>query len=147
MVALLCADSAALAIFHQGKLAQHKVITAYTVRAKQGRSQLAQQRGKGAGRMSAGAAVRARETRRLFSQVVERCVAWEADIKQCERIFFTGDVRAWNEVFACHAPAMPVGRKDGRWVKVPFHVHRPRLAQVQHVFHRLSHGCYGVGPR
>ncbi|CAI5487595.1 unnamed protein product [Closterium sp. Naga37s-1] len=283
MVALLCADSAALAIFHQGRLAQHKVsacascpgkssirlwlpcslhaphhpllaprsflsplsrlstpfscpppapphpsqvITAYTVRAKQGRSQLAQQRGKGAGRMSAGAAIRARETRRLFSEVVQRCVAWEADIRQCERLYFSGDVRAWNEVrcawnevwcawnevwctwdevrctwnevrytwnevrcgwnevrcgwnevrcrwnevrpchvpshptpphapphpaipitphhfppcptvphhavqvYACRAPAMPVERKDERWVKVPFHVARPRLSQV-----------------
>ncbi|CAI7855902.1 unnamed protein product [Closterium sp. NIES-54] len=147
MVALLCADSAALAIFHQGTLAQHKVITAYTVRAKQGRSQLAQQRGKGAGRMSAGAAIRARETRRLFSEVVQRCVVWEADIRQCELLFFSGDVRAWNEVYACRAPAMPVDRKDERWVKVPFHVARPRLSQVLHVFHRLSHGCYGMEPR
>ncbi|CAI5960840.1 unnamed protein product [Closterium sp. NIES-64] len=147
MVALLCADSAALAIFHQGALAQHKVITAYTVRAKQGRSQLAQQRGKGAGRMSAGAAIRARETRRLFSEVVQRCVAWEADIRQCERLFYSGDVRAWNEVFACRTPAMPVERKDERWLKVPFHVARPRLAQVLHVFHRLSHGCFGMEPR
>lgn len=41
LIALLSADSAALGVWDEdGALARHKVLTGYTVRAKQGKSQL-----------------------------------------------------------------------------------------------------------
>lgn len=48
-----------------------QVITAYTVRAKQGKAQLHHLRQGGPGRMSAGGGIRARETERLFSRICE----------------------------------------------------------------------------
>ncbi len=40
LLVLLSADSAALGIFQDGRLVQHKVLTGYTVRRKQGKAQL-----------------------------------------------------------------------------------------------------------
>ena len=49
-----------------------QVITAYTVRAKQGKSQLNHLKGGGGhGRMSVGGGLRARETKRLFEDINE----------------------------------------------------------------------------
>jgi hypothetical protein len=51
----------------------HQVVTAYTVRAKQGKAQLHYLSQGGPGRMSVGGGLRARETRRLFTHICEVC--------------------------------------------------------------------------
>ncbi|CAM6085363.1 unnamed protein product [Calypogeia fissa] len=143
LLALLSSNAAALAIFCEGKLLLHKVITAYTVRAKQGKSQLKYLRQGGPGRMTVGGAIRAREVDRFFTRVCEKLDEWGNDIQDCEVLFFSGTTRVWNEVYAVDNPKMLVPRSDSRWCKVPFNVHEPRLREVQRVFYRLSHGSVG----
>jgi hypothetical protein len=57
--------------FYAFPFVSHQVITAYTVRAKQGKAQLHYLRQGGPGRMSVGGGIRARETARLFSRICE----------------------------------------------------------------------------
>lgn len=71
LVILLTSAAAALCIWENGRLARHKVITAYTVRAKQGKSQLNHMRGRTGGGLSVGGSLRMQETARLFVRVNE----------------------------------------------------------------------------
>jgi hypothetical protein len=73
LVVLLSAEASALGLWEEGVLVRHKVTTAYTTRKVQGKSQLTHERGKsGGGRRSAGGALRARETNRLFDSTCRR---------------------------------------------------------------------------
>lgn len=71
LVVLLTSAAAALCIWEDGRLARHKVITAYTVRAKQGKSQLNHMRGRTGGGLSVGGSLRMQETARLFIRINE----------------------------------------------------------------------------
>ena len=105
LVALLSADSAALALWHNGQLLQHKTLTGYTIRKQQGSSQLKHLRsGAGAssmsdlyvaqrtlylsvracpnptagltGKQSTGGSLRSRETKRFFRSVANKLKEW-----------------------------------------------------------------------
>ena len=57
LLVLLSADSAALALYSQGQLARHKVLTGYTVRKRQGKAQAGYERQGGGGLGRAAAAL------------------------------------------------------------------------------------------
>lgn len=144
LLALLCADSAALGVFADGALVKHKVITAYTVRAQQGKAQLQHLRqGGSSGRMSAGGGIRARETVRLFCRINEKLQEWEQELGHCGVLAYSGTLRVWNEVYACRSPTMPIPRADPRWRRVPHTVRRPRLRELQRIYYEISHGSVG----
>ncbi|KAK9861191.1 hypothetical protein WJX84_012427 [Apatococcus fuscideae] len=140
LIALLVADAAAIGVWKNGTLLRHRVLTGYTVRKQQGKAQLAYQRQGGGGR-SVGARIRKRETRRLFQAFSDTLVEWQEDIAECRYLYHSGVTRVWNEVWACQRPAPPVARDDERWRKVPISIRRPRFKVLEHVAHRLSHGC------
>jgi len=127
LVVLLSAEASALGLWEEGVLVRHKVTTAYTTRKVQGKSQLTHERGKsGGGRRSAGGALRARETTRLFdttcrrlSEVRAGSACWHASakglflmgwrcgrvaqwaplIRKCDVLYGGGTVRVWNELW------------------------------------------------
>lgn len=133
---LLSADSAALGLWRDGRLARHKVLTGYTVRRKQGGSQAAFE-ARGGRQNTAGAALRRRETRRLWRRCAERLDAWEGDVRGCHVLFQSGSVRNWGLLYSCTEPRPPVDRRDPRWRRLALSVPRPRfrslLAALSHV--------------
>ena len=42
---------------------------------------------------SVGGRMRAREVKRLFGAVADRLDGWAEDIEECDRLFYSGDVR------------------------------------------------------
>ncbi|KAH8945012.1 hypothetical protein BDL97_12G017300 [Sphagnum fallax] len=97
LLALVSSSAAALGVFHDDVLVLHKVVTAYTVRAKQGKAQLHYLSQGGPGRMSVGGGLRARETRRLFTHICEKLNEWHKEIEGCNLLFYSGNMRVWNE--------------------------------------------------
>eukprot|EP00850_Spirogloea_muscicola_P004261 SM000018S03626 [mRNA] locus=s18:369470:372222:- [translate_table: standard] len=115
LLVLLAADSAALGTFSDGQLVAHKVVTAYTIRAKQGKSQLKHLRqGGSAGRMSAGGGLRVQEARRFVHRIAEasspqlievpsltsKLREWKEEVRCADLLFYSGDVRLWKEASA-----------------------------------------------
>jgi hypothetical protein len=84
----------------------HQVVTAYTVRAKQGKAQLHYLSQGGPGRMSVGGGLRARETRRLFTHICEKLNEWHKEIEGCNLLFYSGNMRVWNEVQISLQPSL-----------------------------------------
>ncbi|GAQ88565.1 hypothetical protein KFL_004400030 [Klebsormidium nitens] len=143
LVILLTSAAAALCIWEDGQLVRHKVITAYTVRAKQGKSQLNHMRGKTGGGLSVGGSLRMQETARLFIRVNEKLTEWADALEGCGALFHSGPIRAWNEVFSCRDVPCPLDRRDPRWVRVGLSTQKPRLKELQRICYILSHGAMG----
>ena len=136
---LLSADSIALAIWEDDELIKHKVLTGYTIRRSQGKSQLTYMR-QGGGARSVGSGIRAREALRLFQAGARQLAEWEEELDEATVLFRGGVDRNWNELYAAKDPAMPVIRDDARWVSVGVGVRRPRLKDLERVREQLSWG-------
>lgn len=140
LVVLLSAEASALGLWQDGVLVRHKVTTAYTTRKVQGKSQLTHERGKsGGGRRSAGGALRARETTRLFDSTCKKLVEWAPLINKCDVLIGGGTVRVWNELYSAKTRA-PMERVDPRWRRVGMSTKRPRMLELERVHGLLSHG-------
>ncbi|KAH9544937.1 hypothetical protein CY35_12G021300 [Sphagnum magellanicum] len=132
LLALVSSSAAALGVFHDDVLVLHKflhpVVTAYTVRAKQGKAQLhyLSQGGPGCMRVGGGLC---------------KLNEWHKEIEGCNLLFYSGNMRVWNEVYACNNPRMLIARDDIRWHKVPYSVRQPRLRELHRVRYGLSHGA------
>ena len=94
----------------------------------------------GGGGQSVGGSIRARETRRLFQSVAAQLDSWTDDIARCNRLFASGTVRCWNELYACRKPSVPVARRDERWVRAGVGVRRPKFTDLSRVYSVLSIG-------
>eukprot|EP00850_Spirogloea_muscicola_P005691 SM000026S08940 [mRNA] locus=s26:643281:645606:+ [translate_table: standard] len=155
LLVLLAADSAALGTFSDGQLVAHKVVTAYTIRAKQGKSQLKHLRQGGrAGRMSAGGGLRVQEARRFVHRIAEasspqliegpsltsKLREWKEEVRCADLLFYSGDILASQDVSGL------LGPRDDRWLRVPMSVRAPRFKDLERVFYALSHGKCGLAP-
>eukprot|EP00850_Spirogloea_muscicola_P002858 SM000011S19036 [mRNA] locus=s11:521842:524216:+ [translate_table: standard] len=150
VLVLLAADSAALGIFSDGQLVAHKVVTAYTIRAKQGKSQLKHLRqGGSAGRMSAGGGLRVQEARRFVHRIAEanrpqlssltsKLREWKEEVRCADLIFYSGDILASQDIRGLLGPC------DDRWLRVPMSVRAPRFKDLERVFYALNHGKCGL---
>ncbi|GAX75057.1 hypothetical protein CEUSTIGMA_g2501.t1 [Chlamydomonas eustigma] len=141
LMVLLSHDSAALGMWDScGNMTHHKVLTGYTVRRCQGKAQDSRQR-KGGGQASAGSALRQQETRRLWQDTAEKLIEWSSSIKQCERLYCSGDVRVWNLLYKDARPPALVSRADDRWERVGMSISaRPRFKDLTFVYNKLCVG-------
>ncbi len=137
LLILIQAGAAALGIWKDGELCQHKVITKYMVRKKQGKAQITYMNQKGKSR--AGSRIRLRESMDFFVEINEKLEQWEEDIAECEQLLYSCTVRLWREVFVCKTPP-PFDKNDERWRKIPLDVRVPNFKELKHVFYVLSHG-------
>ena len=141
LMVLLSADSVALALWSDNELIRHKIYTGYTIRKKQGKSQLTHLR-QGGGGHSVGGSIRAREVRRLFQSGAEKLFEWKHDIKEASLLFQGGGIRNWNELYAAKNPSASstIDRDDIRWHSVGIGVCRPRLRDLEGVRKELCRG-------
>lgn len=131
---LVRAGQAAVGYFHQGQLIDHKVIRAYMVRQKQGKSQFKYLKTKGKSR--AGSRIRLAETFLFFNEINERLRAYDAQYP----IDFWGlsiGKTLWPLLFDAEV-APPFTSKTPQLIELPYHVAQASFEEVQEIGKRVN---------
>ena len=131
---LVRAGQAAVGYFHQGQLIDHKVIRAYMVRQKQGKSQFKYLKTKGKSR--AGSRIRLAETLLFFNEINERLRAYDAQYP----IDFWGlsiGKTLWPLFFDAEV-APPFTSKTPQLIELPYHVAQASFEEVQEIGKRVN---------
>lgn len=135
-VLLMQAGAAALGLFEDGALLDHKALKRYVVRGK-GRAQPTHLKTRGKSRF--GSRLRLRNAERLLTDVNERLGAWWQDDEPPERLFVSCPVRLFADLCRTE-PGPPVGVEDPRRVHIPIDVHVPTHAELVRVHRSISRG-------
>lgn len=128
-VLLLQAGAAALGLFHDDEVLDHKAIKRYVVRGK-GRAQPTHLKTRGKSRM--GSRLRLRNAERLLEEVSERLGSWWDEETVPTRLFVSAPVRLYADL-ARAKPPPPVGVDDPRRVRIPLDVNVPTHAELMRV--------------
>lgn len=142
LVLLMQAGAAALGLFDEGELLEHRTLKRYVVRGK-GRAQPAYLKTKGKSR--AGSRLRLRNARRLLEDVAQTLRDWDEEHGGCERVFWSCPVRGWAELLREDLPF----DSEGPLVKIPMDLNRPGHEEMLRAWRALSHGSLlesGPGP-
>ncbi len=121
IMVLVQTGSASIGVFSGGDCLEHKVLTAYMVRKKQGKSQIKHLKTKGKSR--AGSRVRLAKTLEFFENINER-LAKHFEEHEFERIAFSCSKILMPYLFKSKV-VTPFDRKDARIYKIPKHLHQP----------------------
>ena len=135
-VLLLQAGAAALGLFDQDELLDHKAFKRYVVRGK-GRAQPSHLKTRGKSRM--GSRIRLRNAERLLEEVSERLGRWWGQVPEPRCLFVSCPVRLWADLGSVD-PRPPVHGDDPRRVRIPFDVHVPNHAELLRVHRSLRRG-------
>lgn len=140
MLVLLQVGNAALATIDNGQIIQHKVITKYVSRKKQGKSQINYLKTKGKSR--AGSRVRLANTRLFFEEVN----GWlKKNLNDGPGIIlYSATPAIWGMLFSSKYKS-PLEKDDPRLRKIPLDVKRPRFAQLQYVQKKIEEGWIEFG--
>ncbi len=133
LLILIQAGAASLGYFEDNKLIYHKVITAYMVRKKQGKSQIKHLNSKGKSRL--GSRIRLQNTIWFFEQINLKLKEWhkKSDIfDKIERIGQSGSPDLWHLFYTSKEEA-PFQKNDSRLRKIPITVHTPNFEELQRV--------------
>lgn len=136
VVLLVQSGSAALGYFKGREILDHKVIRAYMVRKKQGKSQIKYLKTKGKSR--AGSRVRLAGTVEFFEDINQRLQRYFAD-DAIDRIAISCSKTLIPYLFSAKV-APPFSKKDERLYKIPRHVHTPTFEVLLDVHKFLSSG-------
>ncbi|OEK05552.1 hypothetical protein BFP71_11380 [Roseivirga misakiensis] len=123
LMLLVQTGSAAVGVFEGETCLEHKVLSAYMVRKKQGKSQLKHLKTKGKSR--AGSRVRLAKTLIFFEQINER-ITRHIKENEFDRIAFSCSKILMPHLFNSKVPT-PFDRKDERIYKIPKHLHQPNF--------------------
>lgn len=136
LILLIRSGRVACATFdnQSGRMLQSKTFKRYTVRRKQGGSQLARDAA-GSGRVkSAGASIRRRNELHLIEDIQQLLVEWRLGVGRCSRVF-------WNPTVTgrlCLAESSVLCPSDDRLWSIPFTTYQPSLEEVQRCYRKLS---------
>ncbi len=127
--------NAGLAHIENGEIASHKVVRRYTVRQKQGKSQLKYLHSKGKSKL--GSRIRLAQTRDFFEEINKKLQEWE--MHDIPRIYYSATPDVWHALFeAKNQP--PFDKKDERLVKIPLDIDLPNMEEVLEVKSFLQEG-------
>lgn len=136
-IILIQAGAAALGIWWNDECTHHKVITAYMVRKKQGKSQLTHLNQKGKSRQ--GSRIRLNNTIRFFENINVKLEEWYEDLEACQRLFYSCTPRLWGELFRSKIDC-PIDKEDPRWCRIPMDIKVPNFKELQRVAFKTTHG-------
>ena len=122
VILLIQSGSSALGYFEGKENLDHKVIRAYMVRKKQGKSQIKYLKTKGKSR--AGSRVRLGETAEFFENINERLQDYFEE-HAIDRIAISCSKTLIPYLFSSKTPT-PFSKQDERLYKIPKHVHTPK---------------------
>ena len=123
LMLLVQTGSAAIGVFEGENCLEHKVLSAYMVRKKQGKSQIKHLKTKGKSR--AGSRVRLAKTIIFFEQINER-ITRHIKENEFDRIAFSCSKILMPYLFNSKVPT-PFDRKDDRIYRIPKHLHQPNF--------------------
>lgn len=123
VILLIQSGNCALGYFEGRENLDHKVIRAYMVRKKQGKSQIKYLKTKGKSR--AGSRVRLGETTEFFENINERLQEYFDDHNSIDRIAISCSKTLIPYLFSSK-PGPPFTKKEERLYKIPKHVHTPK---------------------
>jgi len=131
---LMRSGAAALGLFDDVELVDHKTFKRYTVRGR-GRAQSKHLATKGKSRY--GSRLRLRNEERLLEEVSERLGRWWADEPPPERLYASIPVRLAAQLARAEPP--PPRALDER-VRIPLHVHAPSNEELLRVHASIARG-------
>lgn len=117
------------AVFRGDQVLKHKRIAKYTVRRKQGGSQMSKDQSKG-GIHSAGASIRRQNEVKLREEIAELLKAWRVEIAQSTRIFLHAP--SFNSS-SFYYEGSPISRRDPRVRSIPIVTQRPSFVELQRI--------------
>lgn len=136
-VLLLGGGHFAGAIFRGGEVLVHKTFHCYTVRAKQGGGQSSADGRSGTNHpKSAGASLRRYNEMALVQHIQEIAQKWEAQLEQCQLIFFRAASSNKSVLFGGKTP--PLNKNDERLRTIPFPTKRATFSELKRVQERLA---------
>jgi hypothetical protein len=117
--------NAGLAHTEEGEIVSHKIIRRYTVRQKQGKSQLKHLNSKGKSKL--GSRIRLAQTKDFFEEINKKLQEWE--LENIPLIFYSATPDVMHAVFeAKNQP--PFQKKDERLQKLPLDMPLPTMEEV-----------------
>lgn len=123
LMLLVQTGSSAIGVFEGEKCLEHKVLSAYMVRKKQGKSQIKHLKTKGKSR--AGSRVRLAKTLEFFENINER-ITRHIDENEFDRIAFSCSKILMPYLFGSKVPT-PFEKKDPTIYRIPKHLHQPNF--------------------
>ncbi|MDN4164000.1 hypothetical protein QWY31_00725 [Cytophagales bacterium LB-30] len=123
-----------------GRIHEHKALTAYMVRQKQGKSQIKYLKTKG--KSKAGSRVRLASANQFFEDIKEKVAQYEAQGSPF-RIAISCPALLIPYLFDESSDA-PIRKKDGRLFWIPRHIHTPNfevLKDTSQYLHKLEIHC------
>lgn len=136
IILLIQSGHSAIGLFEGSRNLDHKVIRAYMVRKKQGKSQIKHLKTKGKSR--AGSRVRLAGTIEFFEEINERLQKYFDDFP-IDRIAISCSKTLWPFLFNSKV-ATPFDKQDERLYRIPRHVHIPKYEELTEVQKFLSRG-------
>lgn len=133
---LIRSDSATIGFVEDNELVQHKVITAYMTRRKQGKSQLNHLKTKGKSR--AGSRVRLANTLHFFNSINEY-LQDHMPLYLIDRIAISCPKMLQPYFFNAEIET-PFSKNDERLYSIPFHVDTPNFKNLKHIHFLVSYG-------
>lgn len=133
VIVLIQSGHSAMGLMDRDLLVDHKVISTYMVRKKQGKSQVKYLKTKGKSR--AGSRIRLANTTRFFENINRRLQVYFENHK-IERIAMSCSKTLWPFLFNSRV-SCPFDKRDARIYNIPKHVHRPNLKVLQNIRHFL----------
>jgi hypothetical protein len=133
---LMQAGVSAIGLWQDDELIRHKVIRKYVVRGR-GRAQPLHLKTRGKSRY--GSRLRLQQAKQQLIETNTKLREFWEESAPPKTVFYSVPVRTFPELFHVE-PNPPIEREDPRFKKIPFHVHRPDLAELQRSHRVLSRG-------
>jgi hypothetical protein len=133
---LLQAGAAAMGLFQDDEMLDHKALKRYVVRGR-GRAQSSHLRS--GGRSRQGSRLRTRNAKRLLEDVSERLGSWWQGAEPPSRLYVSCPARLYAD-FCASKPAPPVAIDDPARVQIPLDVAVPTHAELLRVHRSINRG-------
>jgi len=131
---LIRAGQAVVGYFHQGQLVDHKVMRAYMVRQKQGKSQFKYLKTKGKSR--SGSRIRLAETLLFFNEINQRLRTYDTQYPMDFWGLSIGKT-LWPLLFDAEV-APPFTAKTSNLIELPYHIAQGSFEELQEIGIRLN---------
>jgi Bacteroidetes VLRF1 release factor len=141
LMMLVQAGHAALGLYGEGDLKQHKVIRKYMIRRKQGKSQLKYQKTKGKSR--AGSRIRLANSVAFFEEINQYLNDWHNS--EVETIIYSCSPMLWGMLFQSRI-LPPFKKKDKRLKKLPLSIDVPNFAILKKTLNFSHRGFIELMP-
>lgn len=137
LLLLIRSGSAALGFSQNGKITEHKRITKYMIRKKQGKSQLTFYSEKGT--TKGGSRLRFQQSIEFFEDIQVKIKNWVNMISSSDLILYQCAPKLWSELFKSKK-GFPFNKNDHRIFTIPYSTGKPTYKELQKINKILTTG-------